>query len=187
MRTISLSQPPFANSQNFFAGTAAYPTFKKKGHHDRFSLTNDQFTIKGRQVHIPKLGWVRMHETLRFVGKVVEGTISRTADRWFLSVTVEIPDPPVVRRENQAVVGVDLGVSAFATLSTGEKIIGPKAYATAQKQLRRLSQHFSRQMEAAKVRAGLEPGQPICIWPNRNGQFGHRFSPVLPLRIPQNG
>ncbi len=147
--------------KNFFAGSAEYPTFKKKGRHDRFTLTNDQFAIKGRKVHIPKLGWVRMDEMVRFVGKVLGGTISRIADRWFLSVTVEIPDPPVVRRENQAVVGVDLGVSAWATLSTGEKIIGPKAYAATLKKLRQLYKRFSRQMEAAKVRAGLEPGQPI--------------------------
>ena len=147
--------------KNFFKGIAEYPKFKKKGRHDSFTLTNDQFSIKGSRVHIPKLGWVRMHETLRFVGKVVEGTVSRTADRWFLSVTVEIPDPPVVRRENQAVVGVDLGVSALATLSTGEKIAGPKAYAATLKQLRRLAKQFSRQLEAAKVRAGLQPGQPI--------------------------
>ncbi len=98
----------------------------------------------------------------RFLGgKVGDGTVSRTADRWFLSVTVEIPDPPVVRRENQAVVGVDLGVSALATLSTGEKITGPKAYTVALKKIRRLSKRFCRQMEAATVRAGLEPGQPI--------------------------
>ncbi len=84
--------------KNFFAGTAEYPTFKKKGRHDSFTLTNDQCAIKGRQVHIPTLGWVRMDETVRFVGKVVEGTVSRTADRWCLSVTVEIPDPPVVRK-----------------------------------------------------------------------------------------
>jgi putative transposase len=147
--------------KNFFAGIAEYPTFKKKGRHDSFTLTNDQFTVKGQKVHIPKLGWVRMHESLRFVGKVLDGTISRIADRWFLSVTVEMPDPPSVRRENQAGVGVDLGVSALATLSTGEKIVGPKAYAMALKQLRRLSQQFSRQMETAKVRAGLQPGQPI--------------------------
>ncbi|NMP24795.1 IS200/IS605 family element transposase accessory protein TnpB [Sulfobacillus sp. DSM 109850] len=102
-----------------------------------------------------------MHETLRFVGKVVEGTISRTADRWFLSITVEMPDLHSVRRENQAVVGVDLGVSALATLSTGEKVAGPKAYSATLKKLRQLSQHFSRQMEAAKVRAGLKPGEPI--------------------------
>ena len=147
--------------KNFFAGIAEYPTFKKKGRHDSFTLTNDQFAIKGSRVHIPKLGWVRMHEPLRFIGKVVEGTVSRTADRWFLSVTVELADPPSVRRESQAVGGVDVGVSALATLSTGEKIVGPKAYAAALTQLRRLSKQFSRQMEAAKVRAGLKPGQPI--------------------------
>ncbi|AUW94436.1 transposase [Sulfobacillus thermotolerans] len=146
--------------KNFFAGIAEYPTFKKKGRHDSFTLTNDPFTVKGQKVHIPKLGWVRMHEPLRFIGTVVAGTVSRTADRWFLSVTVELPDPPSVRRENQAVVGVDLGVSALATLSTGEKIVGPKAYADALAQLRRLSKQFSRQMEVAKVRAGLQPGQP---------------------------
>ena len=147
--------------KNFFKGIAEYPTCKKKGRHDSFTLTNDQFTVKGHQVHIPKLGWVRLHEPLRFIGKVVGGTVSRIADRGYLSVTVEIPDPPRVHRENQTVVGVDLGVSALATLSTGAKIGGPKAYGVALKQLRRLSWQFSRQMEAAKVRAGLQPSQPI--------------------------
>jgi putative transposase len=147
--------------KHFFAGTAEYPTFKKKGRHDSFTLTNDQFAIKGPQVHIPKQGWVRMHEPLRFIGKVLEGTVSRTADQWFLSVTVEIPDPPGVHRENPAVVGVDVGVSALATLSTGETMAGPKAYAAALTKLRQLSKHFSRQMEAAKVRAGLTPGELI--------------------------
>jgi hypothetical protein len=55
-----------------------------------------------------------MHESLRFVGKVPDGTISRIADRLFLSVTVEIPDPPGIhaqnartfRRENQTVESV---------------------------------------------------------------------------------
>ena len=147
--------------QNVFGGTGKYPTFKQKGRHDSFSLTTDQFTVKGRKGQIPKLGWGRMHEPRRFAGKVLGGTISRTANRWFLSVTVEIPDPPVVRRENQTVGGGDLGLSALATLSAGEKMGGPKAYAAAQNQLRRLPQHFSRQMAAAKVRAGFVPGQPI--------------------------
>jgi putative transposase len=39
--------------QNFFAGTAEYPTFKKKGRQESFTLTNDQFAIKGRKVRIP--------------------------------------------------------------------------------------------------------------------------------------
>jgi len=78
-----------------------------------------------------------------------------------LSVTVEISDPTRVRCENQAAVGVDLGVSAVTTLSTGEKIVGPKAYAAALIQLGWLLKPCSRQMEAAKARSGLEPGQPV--------------------------
>ena len=32
-----------------------------------------------------------------------------------------------------------------------------------------------------------ETAKMPCVWPNRSGQFGHDFSPLLPLRIPQNG
>ena len=147
--------------QRYFKGLADKPVFKKKGRHDSFSLTNDQFSIRGQRVRIPKLGWVRMQEPLRFIGRVVSGTISRIAARWYLSVSVEIPDPPIVHRQNHTVCGVDLGISAMATLSTGEKIVGPKAYATALAELQSCQRQYSRQMEAAKVRAGLEPGQAI--------------------------
>lgn len=160
------------------AGAAEYPTFKKKARHDRFTLTNDQFTVQGRKGWIPKLGWVRMHASLRLVGEVLGGTISGTADQWFLRVTVG--------RETRTVVGVDLGVSALATLSTGDKIVGPKAYA-AQKTLRRLSHRFSRLIEAAKVRAGFEPGelmpQGMPIPPSKNIQKTQRRIARLHVRI----
>ena len=41
---------------------------------------------------VPKLGWVNTAENLRFVGKVTGARITRTADWWFLSVTVEVAD-----------------------------------------------------------------------------------------------
>jgi putative transposase len=44
--------------QNFFAGRARHPQFRKKGVHDRFTLTNDQFSIDGCRIRIPNLGWV---------------------------------------------------------------------------------------------------------------------------------
>ena len=74
-----------------------------------------------------KLGEVDRHEALRFIGKALETTISRAADRRFLRVTVEIADPRVCRK-SQAVGG---GIWVLATLSNGEKIGGPKAYAAA--------------------------------------------------------
>lgn len=48
--------------QNFFAGRARYPQPRKKGVDDRFTLTNDQFTVEGCRIRIPKLGWVRMRK-----------------------------------------------------------------------------------------------------------------------------
>lgn len=138
--------------QNFFAGRARYPRFRKKGVHDRFSVTNDQFHIEGRYIRIPGLGRVRLRECLRFNGKVMSATVSRVADRWFVSVTVDCPDPQLAKAENQGAVGVDLGVSALAVLSTGEKIEGPKPHKTALSRLRRLSRSLSRKQKGSRNR-----------------------------------
>jgi putative transposase len=139
--------------QNFFAGRASYPQFRKKGVHDRFTVTNDQFDIDGSRIRIPCLGWVRMREPLRFAGKLISATISRVADRWFVSITVDTPDSShLPQAENQGAVGVDLGVSALATLSTGEAIPGPKPHKSLLDRLRRLSRSLSRKQKGSANR-----------------------------------
>ena len=138
--------------KNFFAGRAKYPKFRKKGVHDRFTLINDQFSVEGSRIRIPNLGWVRMRESLRFAGKIMSATISRVADRWFVSITVDTEDPPKHKAENQGIVGVDLGVSALATLSTGEIITGPKPHKALLDRLRRLSRSLSRKQKGSRNR-----------------------------------
>jgi len=139
--------------QNFFAGRARYPKFRKKGVHDRFSLTNDQFCVDGSRIRIPNLGWVRMRESLRLTGKIMSATISRVADRWFASITVDVPDSShLPQADNQGVGGVDLGVSALAAISTGEKVIGPKAHTVLLGRLRRLSRSLSRKQKGSANR-----------------------------------
>ncbi len=139
--------------KNFFAGRTRYPKFRKKGQHDRFSLTNDQFDVDGSRLRIPNLGWVRMREALRFAGKIMSATVSRVADRWFVSITVDVPnDSHRPKAENQGVVGVDLGISALATLSTGEVITGPRAHKMLMSRLRRLSRRLSRKVKGSQNR-----------------------------------
>ncbi len=139
--------------KNFFAGRAKYPQFRKKGVHDRFTLTNDQFSLDGCRIRIPNLGWVRMRESLRFVGKIMSATISRVAERWFVSITVDTPDNShLPKAENQGAVGVDLGVSALATLSTGETIDGPKPHKALLARLQRLSRSLSRKEKGSTNR-----------------------------------
>ncbi len=141
--------------RNFWAGRAKYPKYRKKGVHDRFSLSNDQFSVKGSRIRIPNLGWVRMRESLRFTGKIMSATLSRVADKWFVSITVDTEEPPARGAENQGAAGVDLGVSALATLSTGEKVVGPKPHKALLKRVKRLSRSLSRKHKAAKTNLGL--------------------------------
>jgi len=100
-----------------------YPRFKKKGEHDGFRADNgtdknhpNAVEVNGKRVKLPVIGWVKMREPLRFEGNIKSAVVSRTADRWFVSLSVEIDHVPPTR-ENQAVVGVDLGIKALATLS----------------------------------------------------------------------
>jgi putative transposase len=138
---------------NFFAGRSGYPRFKTKGRDDCFTLSNDQFRVDGSRIHIPKLKWVRMREPLRFSGKIISATISRVADRWFVSITVDTPTNSHLRpAENQGAVGVDLGVAALATLSTGEVIVGPKPHKALLARLKRLSRRLSRKQKGSANR-----------------------------------
>jgi putative transposase len=139
--------------KNFFAGRAKYPQFRKKGVHDRFALTNDQLSIDGCRIRIPNLGWVRMRESLRFAGKIMSATVSRVADRWFVSITVDTQgDSHLPKAKNQGAVGVDLGVSALATLSTGEAIQGPKPHKALLGRLQRLSRSLSHKQKGSSNR-----------------------------------
>lgn len=141
---------------NFFAGRAAFPQFHKKGMHDSFAISNDQFSLDGCRICIPKLGWVRMREPLRFTGKIMSATISRVANRWFVSITVETDNPFKRPAENQGAVGVDLGVSALATISTGRKIQGPKPHKVELNRLRRLSRSLSRKQKGSANRRKVQ-------------------------------
>ena len=159
MLAVSKNAPQMAIIQlgaafkNFFAGRASYPQFKKKGKsRDSFTLTNDQFAIDACRIRIPHLGLVRMRETLRFSGKILSATISRTADQWFASITVDTYHNHLPPAENQGVVGVDLGVSALATLSTGEVVAGEKPHKALLSRLKRLSRNLSRKVKGSTNR-----------------------------------
>jgi putative transposase len=138
--------------KNFFAHRAHYPRFRRKGEHDRFTINNDQFRIEDQRIRVPKLGWVRMFEKLRFAGRIVSATMSRSAGRWYASITVDTTDLLLPPAENQGAVGIDLGVSALATLSTGEVFTGPKALRSLLERLRRLSRALSRKVQGSRNR-----------------------------------
>lgn len=137
--------------KRFFKGISKYPQFKKKGFHDNFSLTNDQFKIFENKIKIPHIGWVKLCESLRFFGKIMSATISRIADKWFVSLTIDT-NLTQSAHENQGVVGVDLGVKTLATLSNGEEFEGPKPHQILLSRIKRFSRSLSRKIKGSKNR-----------------------------------
>ena len=150
---------PFANLakawQRFFSdkkrNKQSYkPRFKKKGKaKDSFYVANDKFRLEGQEIILPKIGKVKLCETLRFEGKILGATVSRTANRWFIAIQVEVPERIAIKKRNaDGIVGVDLGITAAATLSTGEKIISPKPLAKAMRRLQIRQRHVSRKTDS---------------------------------------
>jgi putative transposase len=139
------------------------PCFKRKGQcEDSFYVANDKFKLDGKSIRLPKIGLVEMTEALRYEGKILGATVSRTADRWFVAIQVDVPDAKAMRRRTADVIeGVDLGVKAAATLSSGETIEAPKPLKAALRRLKIRGRRLSRRLEAAKVRAGIKRGGRI--------------------------
>jgi len=146
-------------------GTAHRPRFKKKGRcTDSFYVANDKFRMAGRHAVLPRIGRIALCESLRLSGKIMGATVQREAGHWYLSVQVDLPEASARRKRSaNGVVGVDLGISAAATLSTGETVASPRALQRALRRLRIRSRRVSRKLTAAKKVAGIAGAIPKGI------------------------
>jgi len=128
---------------------ARYPKFKKRGCGDSFGIANDAFSVNGHMIRIPLLGHVRLREPLRFDGKIMGATVSRTAGRWFVAIQVEMPDCADEHEHPGTTVGIDLGITTLMTLSRlidgSHKIANPKARKAYKHKVAKLQRRISRQ------------------------------------------
>ena len=78
---------------NWKSRRAKFPKLKKRGCRHSYTTDEQAVRMEGKRIKLPKIGWIKTFETLRFRGKIVSVTISRTAHRWFASISVEVQDP----------------------------------------------------------------------------------------------
>ncbi len=127
-----------------------FPKFKtKKNKKQSFRLNNDKFKVKGHEFWVPNLGWVNMAEALRFQGKIIGAVVSKVADYWFVSITVEVEKPAPIEFA-QATVGVDVGVKTLAKLSDESAFENQKPLRKQQNRLRRLNRSLSRRKKGSQ-------------------------------------
>ena len=104
--------------------------------------------LTDKKINLPRIGWIKLQEELRFQGQIKSVTVSRKADRWFAAVLVESNQLPH-ERKNHASVGIDLGIKTFVQLSSGESFAGAKPHTRKLKRLRKLSRALSRKKKGS--------------------------------------
>jgi putative transposase len=135
--------------KNMYEGRAGEPQFKsKKRGHFSFYLANDKFDVSGFFIKVPKLGLVNMAEKLRWKGKILGATITREADFWYVSITLELADEPKQPPNGQC--GLDVGILRLATLSDGTTFENARPLKSSQSRLAKLQQRFAKKQKGSK-------------------------------------
>jgi putative transposase len=130
-----------------------YPKFKKKGVKDSYVAVENNvgFKQKDKKIWLPRIGWVKCTEDLRFEGKVNNVVIKRIADKYFAVVNLISNEAPMVC-DSQAIVGVDLGIKSLAICSNGKVFENPKTLKNNLKSLKRLQRGLSRKQKGSNNR-----------------------------------
>ena len=135
-----------------------FPRYKKRGKcRDSFRLAGDRVRCCGKTVTLTRIGTIATHEPTRKLARrldngtvrILSATVSRTAQRWFVSFTVEVDRAiPECHARPSSAIGLDLGVKTLLTGvdDTGNVIIvdGPKALRSSLRKLQHASRIHSR-------------------------------------------
>ena len=145
----------------FFKHQSAFPNFKKKGRSDvkMYFVKNNPKDCRSERhrINIPSLGWVRIKEkgyipATKDGYAIKSGHVSIKADRYYVSVLIEIPNNKIANNSNEGI-GIDLGLKDFAIVSNGKiyKNINKSAkLKKLEKQLIREQRSLSRKYENLK-------------------------------------
>jgi len=160
-----------------------YPRFKQFGRYDSITYTQSGFEISNGHLVLSKIGDIRVitHRNLPENCEIKTCTIRRSrTGKWFASISVKIEKQPITEDQKPSI-GIDVGLTNFATLSNGEKIKNPKFFKTEESTLARAQRKLSKQ-----VKGTVKRRKSVMIVSriheriaNRRNDFAHKLSKKL--------
>ena len=167
---------------NFFARRNQYPTFKKKDGAQSAEYTTSAFKWDGKTLSIAKNGVlnIRFSRTIPKAASVTTVTVSKdTAGRYFVSMLCT--DQVQAKTPLAGKVGIDLGLSHFAILSTGEKIAAPNTFRKNEAKLARLQRRLAKKTKgsANRKKAKLKVAKLHAKITDSRKDFLHKLSTRL--------
>ncbi len=171
---------------NFFRGLkknqkVGFPRFKKKSNRNSIKLTKAGFSYKNGEIFIAKsrkklnIRWSRElpNENINSI------TISLTpSNKWFISILVEDNNDYTLPLCDK-VLGIDLGIETFATLSTGEKVKMPDLKTHYEKLKKLQRKHAKKKGQFNKEKARIKVARQHEKISNIRQDFHHKLSTRL--------
>lgn len=177
------TQQPFINLGRAFTkffddlkkGVVSYPQFKrKKDNEGSFYIGGDQVKLsftnqnskafkkmphnenqKRQYLKVPNLGWVKMTECVRFIGKINGVVVSQQGDKYFSSFSVQVTEdeykrthPRAVTEKTERKTGIDLGIKSALILSDGIAVDNPKPLKKNIRKIKRLGRQLDKRTHA---------------------------------------
>jgi len=124
-----------------------FPVFAKKGLKDSFCYPQG-FKVQqhNSRIYLPKIGWICYRNSRNIEGTAKNITVSRNCGKWYVSVQVEI-EIPEPKHSSKNVVGIDVGIAKFATISNGEMIEPLNSFKKHEKRLAFLQRGLGRKQK----------------------------------------
>jgi len=124
VRNLADAYKRFDNKQN---GRPRFKSTKNPLHSYTSKYSKGNIAVIGDKVKLPRLGLVRFAKSKEVDGKILSATIRQcSSGKYIISFLVKTNVQPLIKNNN--LVGIDVGLKEFATLSNGESFENPKFY-----------------------------------------------------------
>lgn len=156
---------------------AGYPRFKGKERYDSLTYTQFGFSLSDERLRLSKVGNVKIKLHRQPSNTIKHVTIRRSATgKWYATLACEVEVSPLPASDK--IVGIDVGLKSFATLSNGDKVPNPRFYRRAAKVLSKAQSRMSKAAKgtaerARRRRAFAHIHERIA---NRRKDFAHQLS-----------
>jgi putative transposase len=163
-----------------------YPRFRGRGWYDSFTYPQKGFKLDSGKLYLSKIGEIKIKLHRQIEGKIKRLTIRRAATgKWFACFSVELEDLPKPPWKDGSIVGIDVGLTSFATLSNGEKIANPRFFRDEESELARVQRKLSKAAKGTPERkAALNVVERVHERiANKRYEFAHQVSRDLVNRF----
>ena len=134
------------------SGQNRFPVYKNRSGKCSYQADNGAETVKAhkKRVELPKIGWVRMREELRYTGEITKVVISQKNGKWFASFLIRCDSNNYQYQaplfDDKKPIGVDVGINTLATCSDGMTFHNPRPLKRYERKLARANRALSRKV-----------------------------------------